>query len=133
MRRLLSLNAGAAWSIVLAGMALGACSLPSLDLPVIGLSSGAEKLGGGIVRVGLPRSGPACASADQCTLVTAAATAQRLGGTHFIVLRTGSDQGGQAAYIKVLAIEPADTPPTGAVSVEEALTFFGTRSEPAAP
>jgi hypothetical protein len=130
MPRLSTLHAKAACSVVLVGVALGGCSLPSLDLPAVGFSSGAEKLGGGIVRVSLPRSG--CASADQCTLLTAAATAQRLGGTHFIVLRTGSDQAGQAAYIKVLAIEPPETPPTGAVSVEEALLFFGARSEPAA-
>jgi hypothetical protein len=49
-----------------------------------------------------------------------------MGATHFMVIRTGSD----AAYIKVYALEPSETPPSGAVSVEEALLFFGKRNVP---
>ena len=85
-----------------------------------------EPIGGGILRVAVPKSGLAdCASADECTLLKAAEATQRAGGTHFMVLpgHRSSAQGGYA-YIKVFTFGAGERAPSTAMSVEEALHFL---------
>jgi hypothetical protein len=85
-----------------------------------------EQVGGGIHRIAVPASSLAdCASPDECTLVKAAETTQRVGGTHFMVLpgHGGSAQSGYA-YIKVFTIGVGERVPSSAMSASEALQFI---------
>jgi hypothetical protein len=101
------------------------CSIPTATLPTAGALPD-EQIGGGIVRIGMPKSGLAnCASANECTLVKAAESAQRVGSTHFIVLPGyGSSVQGGYAYIRVFRLGAGERAPTGAASVEEVLHFI---------
>jgi hypothetical protein len=101
------------------------CSMPTTALPTASALAH-EPIGGGIFRIAVPTSGLAdCASADDCTLVKAAEAAQRVGGTHFMVLpgHSGSAQGGYA-YIKVFTFGVGERAPSTAMPVEEALHFL---------
>jgi len=101
------------------------CSMPTIPLPV-GNTSAGERVGGGILKIAVPKGALAdCASADMCTLVRAAEAAQRVGGTHFMLLpgHGGPTQRGYA-YIKVFTLGPGEEAPSSTMSVEEALTFF---------
>ena len=101
------------------------CSMPTIALPV-GNSSADQRVGGGILKISVPKGALAdCASADTCTLVRAAEATQRVGGTHFMLLpgHGGPTQRGYA-YIKVFTLGPGEEAPSSTMSVEEALTFF---------
>src|SRR5262245_210699 len=90
------------------------CSMPSIALPT-GNASPDERVGGGILRIAVPKGALAdCASADDCTLVKAAEAAQRAGGTHFSLLpgHGGPTQRGYA-YIKVFTVGPGEDAPSG--------------------
>jgi hypothetical protein len=107
------------------------CSPLTTMLPTPGpLAS--EQVGGGLIRIAVPRGGLAdCASADECVLVRAAEATQRVGGTHFMVLpgHGGPTQRGYA-YIKVFTLGPGEGVPSSTISAEEALTFFRNRPKP---
>jgi len=101
------------------------CSMPTNLLPPPGPPA-SEQVGGGIVRIAVPKSPLAdCASVDTCTLVKAAEATQRAGGTHFLLLpgHGGATQHGYA-YIKVFTLGPGEVVPSSTMSVEEALHFF---------
>jgi hypothetical protein len=109
------------------------CSLPATILPSSNAASG-ERIGGGIVKIVLPKAPLAdCQSTDECTLVKAAEATLRAGGTHFMLLpgHGGSTQKGYA-YIKVFTLAPGEGAPSGTMSVEEALYFFRRRPVQAA-
>src|SRR5262245_39019727 len=111
------------WALPIVCVLAAGCSLPTLPA---GNAQADQQIGGGIVRIAVPKSGLAdCASADECTLVRAAEAAQRAGGTHFMVLpgHGGSTQKG-FAYIKVFTFGDGEAAPGSAMSVEEALYFF---------
>jgi hypothetical protein len=113
------------WLLPIICLLAAGCSIPTTTLPTAGALAN-EQVGGGILRITVPKSGLAdCASADECTLVKAAETTQRVGGTHFMVLpgHGGSTQRGYA-YIKVFTFGAGERAPNGAMSVEEALYFF---------
>lgn len=104
------------------------CSLPTTMLPTPGRLAN-EDVGGGLLRIAVPKGGLAdCASADECVLVRAAEATQRVGGTHFMVLpgHGGPTQRGHA-YIKVFTVGPGEGVPSSTMSAEEALTFFRKR------
>jgi hypothetical protein len=104
------------------------CSLPATLLPAPAAPAD-ERIGGGIVRIVVPKGALAdCASADDCTLVKAAQATQRAGGTHFMLLpgHGGPTQRGYA-YIKVFTLAPGEGAPSGTMSVEEAFYFFRRR------
>jgi len=125
------------WHLALVAVLLSGCSLPPSMLPSFGSGPAVsdERIGPGFVRVPLaPAGGAECGSADECTLVGAAQAARRVGGTHFLVIpgHGGPTQKGYA-YIKVFTLAAGDGVPSGAVSVEEALHFYGgRRDEPVA-
>ena len=101
------------------------CSMPTNLLPAAGPPT-SEQVGGGIVRIVVPKRPLAdCASVDTCTLVKAAEATQRAGGTHFLLLpgHGGATQRGYA-YIKVFTLDPGEPAPSSTMSVEEALHFF---------
>lgn len=113
------------WVLPTICMLAAGCSMPTTALPTASALA-YEPIGGGILRVAVPKSGLAdCASADECTLVKAAEAAQRVGGTHFMVLpgHNGSAQGGYA-YIKVFTFGADERAPSTAMPVEEALHFL---------
>jgi hypothetical protein len=106
--------------LLAAGCSLSATLLPTSSAPTD------EGVGGGIVRIVVPKGALAdCASAEYCTLVKAAEATQRDGGTHFMLLpgHGGPTQRGYA-YIKVFTLAPGEGAPSGTMSVEEALYFF---------
>ncbi|HEU0061667.1 MAG TPA: hypothetical protein VFR19_17425 [Hyphomicrobiaceae bacterium] len=116
------------WALPIICLLAAGCSLPATLLPTSGTPTD-ERVGGGIVRIVMPRGALAdCASADECTLVKAALTAQRAGATHFMLLpgHGGPTQRGYA-YIKVFTLAPGEGAPSGTMSVEEALYFFRRR------
>jgi len=99
--------------------------MPAITIPTAGALPD-EQVGGGIIRITVPKGDRAdCASADECTLVKAAEATQRAGGTHFMVLpgHGGSTQGGYA-YIKIFTVGSNEAAPGSAMSVEEALHFI---------
>lgn len=102
------------------------CS-PSL-LPMPGQLA-SEDVGGGIVRVAVPRSGLAdCASPDDCVLMRAGEATRRVGGTHFMLLPGyGGPTQRDYAYIRVFRVGPGESVPSNSMSAEEALTFFRKR------
>jgi hypothetical protein len=113
------------WALSIVYLLAAGCSMPTTALPTASALA-YEPIGGGIVRVAVPKSGLAdCASADECTLLKAAEAAQRAGGTHFMVLpgHSSSAQGGYA-YIKVFTFGAGERAPSTAMSVEEALHFL---------
>jgi len=113
------------WSVPLICLLAAGCSLPATILPGSGAPSD-ERVGGGIVRIVLPKGAHAdCQSTDECTLVKAAEATLRAGGTHFMLLpgHGGTTQKGYA-YIKVFTLAPGEGAPSGTMSVEEALYFF---------
>jgi hypothetical protein len=113
------------WALPMFCLLAAGCSLPAAILPTSGAPRD-ERVGGGIVRIVLPKGAFAdCQSVDDCTLVKAAEAAMRAGGTHFMLLpgHGGSTQKGYA-YIKVFTLAPGEGAPTGTMSVEEALYFF---------
>ena len=116
-------------SIFLASLLLAGCSLPSISLPTGGSTAANESIGASMYRIAMqPRSPSHCASADECTLLAAAAVAKRVGGTHFIVVPGhGSLSQREFAYIKVFTLRDGELPPSGAVSTEEALYFLAKR------
>ena len=104
---------------------VGGCSMPAITIPTPGTAPD-EQVGGGILRIAVPKGDRAdCASADEWTLVKAAEATQRAGGTHFMVLpgHGGSTQGGYA-YIKIFTVGSNEAAPGSAMSVEEALHFI---------
>jgi hypothetical protein len=121
------------WQLALVAALLGGCTMPSLQLPGFpgpSVPSG-ERIGSDLIRISVAAKGTAeCASADECTLAKAAEVARGAGGTHFLVLpgHGGPTQRGYA-YIKVLRLDAGEGAPSGAVSVEEALFFYGGRRE----
>jgi|SRR5690349_7042438 len=125
------------WILSLLCLLATGCSAPSISLPAPGaFAAGAndERVGGGILRIRVPRAALAdCASADECTLVKAAEATQRVGGTHFLLLpgHGGPTQRGYA-YIKVFTLAPGEDAPSSTMSVEEALYFFRKRPAQAA-
>lgn len=102
------------------------CS-PSL-LPMPGQLA-SEDVGGGLMRIAVPRSGLAdCASPDDCVLVRAGEATTKVGATHFMVLPGyGGSSQRDYAYIRVFKIGSGESAPSNAVSAEEALTFFRKR------
>jgi hypothetical protein len=121
------------WQLALVAAVLGGCSMPSLQLPGFAGPSvpSGERIGPDLIRISLAAKGAAeCPLPDECTLAKAAEVAKRAGGTHFLVLpgHGGPTQRGYA-YIKVLRLDPGEGAPSGAVSVEEALYFYGSRRE----
>ena len=113
------------WVLPIICLLAAGCSLPTTVLPTAGALA-YEPIGGGILRVAVPKSGLAdCATPDECTLVKAAEAAQRVGGTHFMVLpgHNGSAQGGHA-YIRVFTVGAGERVPTTAMPVEEPLLFL---------
>jgi hypothetical protein len=121
------------WALPLICLLAAGCSLPATILPSSGAPSG-ERIGGGIVKIVLPKGAlPDCQSTDDCTLVKAAEATLRAGGTHFMLLagHGGSTQKG-FAYIKVFTLAPGEGAPSGTMSVEEALYFFRRRPVQAA-
>lgn len=113
------------WALPILCLLAAGCSLPSAILPGSGAPSD-ERVGGGIVKIVLPKGALAdCQSVDDCTLVRAAEATLRAGGTHFALLpgHGGSTQKGYA-YIKVFTLAPGEGAPSGTMSVEEALHFF---------
>ena len=102
------------------------CSPPLLPMPG---QPATEDVGGGLMRIAVPRSGLAdCASADDCVLVMAGEATQKAGGTHFMVLPGygGPTQRGYA-YIRVFIIGSGESVPSNTMSAEEALIFFRKR------
>jgi hypothetical protein len=113
------------WALLMICLLAAGCGLPAGILPISGAPRD-EGIGGGIVRIVLPKGAYAdCQSADDCTLVKAAEATMRAGGTHFLLLpgHGGSTQNGYA-YIKVFTLAPGEGAPSGTMSVEEALYFF---------
>ena len=111
------------WVLPTVCLLAAGCSIPTL--PATNALTEAQ-IGGGILRIAVPKTGFAdCTSAYQCTLVRAAEATRLVGGTHFIVLpgHGGSTQG-SFAYIKVFTFDAGETAPSSAISVEEALFFF---------
>lgn len=88
-----------------------------------------EDVGGGLVRIAVPRSGLAhCASPDDCVLVSAGEATRKVGGTHFMVLTGyGGPTQRDYAYIRVFKVGSGESAPSNAMSAEEALTFFRKR------
>jgi hypothetical protein len=116
------------WALPMICLLATGCSLPATLLPRSAAPTD-EGVGGGIVRIVVPKGALAdCASADACTLVKAAEATQRAGGTHFMLLpgHGGPTQRGYA-YIKVFSLAPGEGVPSGTMSVEEALYFFRRR------
>src|SRR4029453_16155389 len=116
------------WALPMICLLATGCSLPATLLPRSAAPTD-EGVGGGIVRIVVPKGALAdCASADACTLVKAAEATQRAGGTHFMLLpgHGGPTQRG-CAYIKVFSLAPGEGVPSGTMSVEEALYFFRRR------
>ena len=113
-------------SIIACWLAVG-CSLPTAVVPSFEPPR-EKKIAEGIFRIALPQDSSVsdCATIDECTLLKAADTTNRAGGTHFMVLpgHGGATQAGYA-YIKVLTLEEGARPPRGAISVEEAFYFYG--------
>jgi hypothetical protein len=92
--------------------------------PAAGASD--QEVGGGILRIALPKGRQAdCASLDECTLVRAAEATLRGGGTHFMLLpgHGGATQSGYA-YIKAFTIDAGESLPNNVLSVEEVLYFY---------
>jgi hypothetical protein len=85
-----------------------------------------EDVGGGLMRIAVPRSGLAdCASPDDCVLVKAGEATRKVGATHFIVLPGyGGSSQRDYAYIRVFKIGSGESAPSNTMSAEEALTFF---------
>jgi hypothetical protein len=113
------------WVLSMICVLAAGCSMPKPALPTAS-SLGYERIGGGILRIAVPKSALAdCASADECTLVKAAEATQRVGGTHFMVLpgHSSSAQGGYA-YIRVFTFGADERAPSTAMPVEEALHFL---------
>ena len=113
------------WALPLIYLLAAGCSLPAAIIPSPGPPRD-ERVGGGIVKIVLPKGTFAdCRSTDECTLVKAAEVTQRAGGTHFMLLpgHGGSTQAG-FAYIKIFTLAPGEGAPSGTMSVEEALYFF---------
>ena len=116
------------WILIVCLLAAGCSALPK------GAELANEQVGGGILRITVPKSNLShCSSADECTLVKAAEATQRAGGTHFMVLpgHAGSTQVGHA-YIKVFNFGAGERVPSGAISVEEALAFIRKPQAPVA-
>jgi len=113
------------WALPMICLLAAGCSLSATLLPTSSAPTD-EGVGGGIVRIVVPKGALAdCASAEYCTLVKAAEATQRAGGTHFMLLpgHGGPTQRGYA-YIKVFTLAPGEGAPSGTMSVEEALYFF---------
>src|SRR5262245_1254337 len=118
------------WALPMICLLAAGCSLPALlptsAAPTDERVGGDGRVGGGIVRIVMPKGALAdCKSADDCTLVKAAEATQRAGGTHFMLLpgHGGPTQKGYA-YIKVFTLAPGEGAPSGTMSVEEVLYFF---------
>lgn len=124
----------------------GACASP-LDITGPRYST-RERIADNVYRVDIPASRYSDREmVKDLTLVRAAETAQRAGGTHFLVIR-GDDadtldlpvvfgasdpaRKDYTVYVKVLTIAPQQQPGHGALSVEEVLQFIGKRFEKAA-
>jgi hypothetical protein len=104
------------------------CSQPTTLFPTLAQQA-SEDVGGGLIRIAAPTGGFAdCASADECVLVSAGEATRRVGGTHFMVLpgHGGATQR-EYAYIRVFTLRAGEHVPNGAMSAEEALTFFRKR------
>jgi hypothetical protein len=126
------------WVLPILCLLAAGCSLPTIPLPMgplpmgplpMGNASPDERIGGGILKIAVPKTAlPDCASVDECTLVKAAEATQRVGGTHFMLLpgHGGPTQRGYA-YIKVFTVGPGEDAPSSTMSVEEALYFFRKR------
>jgi hypothetical protein len=126
--RLAGEQAPVRWALPIIYLLAAGCSLPATLLPGSAAPPD-ERVGGGIVRIVVPKGALAdCVSADDCTLVKAAEATQRAGGTHFMLLpgHGGPTQRGHA-YIKVFTLAPGEGVPSGTMSVEEALYFFRRR------
>src|SRR6185295_12773105 len=126
--RLAGEQAPVRWALPMMCLLAAGCSLPATLLPAPAAPAD-ERIGGGIVRIVVPKGALAdCASADDCTLVKAAQATQRAGGTHFMLLpgHGGPTQRGYA-YIKVFTLAPGEGAPSGTMSVEEAFYFFRRR------
>jgi hypothetical protein len=126
--RLAGEQAPVRWALPIVCLLAAGCSLPATLLPTSS-APGDDRVGGGIVRIVVPKGALAdCASADECTLVKAAEATQRAGATHFMLLpgHGGPTQRGHA-YIKVFSLAPGEGAPSGTMSVEEALYFFRRR------
>ena len=111
--------------------AIMCCLASGCSLATVGPASFAppreEKIAEGIFRIAFPQGGVSdCGTIVECTLLTAADTARRARGSHFMVLpgHGGATQVGYA-YIKVLTLDEGDGVPRGAISVDEAFYFFG--------
>ena len=116
------------WALPMICLLAAGCSLPATLLPTSTAPTD-ERVGGGIVRIVVPKGALAdCASVDDCTLVKAALATQRAGGTHFMLLsgHGGPTQRGYA-YIKIFSMGQDEGAPSGTMSVEEALYFFRKR------
>jgi hypothetical protein len=85
-----------------------------------------EDVGGGLMRIAVPRDGLAdCAAPDECVLVRAGEATRKVGATHFTVLPGyGGSSQRDYAYIRVFKIGSGESAPSNTMSVEEALTFF---------
>lgn len=129
----------------LTALLAGACASP---LDIAGPRSATqERIAGNVYRVDIPASQYSDREVvKDLTLVRAAETAQRAGGTHFLVIR-GDDadtllpvvlgasdpaRKDYTVYVKVLTIEAPRQPGHGVLSVEEVLQFLGKRFEKAA-
>ncbi len=119
------------WVLPILCLLAAGCSLPTIPLGPLpmGNASPDERIGGGILKIAVPKTAlPDCGSVDECTLVKAAEATQRVGGTHFMLLpgHGGPTQRGYA-YIKVFTVGPGEDAPSSTMSVEEALYFFRKR------
>jgi hypothetical protein len=110
-------------AILLICLLAAGCSSSLLPMPG---QLASEDVGGGLMRIAVPRSGLAdCASPDDCVLVRAGEATRKVGATHFMVLPGyGGSSQRDHAYIRVFRIGSAESVPSNALSAEEALTFF---------
>ena len=125
--------------VMVFGLLLAGCSTDYRDLDGSGFVDGAatEKVANHTYRISAPgHSFASQAELHDYMMLKAAHTARRVGGTHFTVAmwggegasRSGSPLGGQASadtYIRVFALAPDQTPPSGAVSVASVLNRLG--------
>src|SRR4029079_7387838 len=112
------------WVLPIICLLVAGCSLPTISLPT-GSASAEEQVGGGILRIAVSKGDRAdCASADERMLVKAAEAAQRVGGSHFMLLpgHGGSPQLGYA-YVRVFTLGADECAPSRTISVEEAVQF----------
>lgn len=131
------------WHVTIAALLASGCSLP---FDGIGAGGSEQRVSAAIYRIAVPATGlPDRTSVHDYTLLKAAETTKRIGGTHFMVISGADVQPAglppmaspapnsgavpYAAYIKVLTLDPAEIAPSGALSVEETLHFLGKRPE----